>query len=82
MIYLCPLKSTDSKSVLLSSNQLNSRIEKDKKLYQYLDKQLLINNAEFSIMVQDNSTGFLKGPSDWDISIIGFIKKKRTAKVG
>ena len=69
------LVGCDSKS--LTTNMLSSNFSTNKEKIEFLEQYLKLKRKykklDFYINYQDNSTGLIPGPSDWDICLIAVV---------
>lgn len=61
-------KTTDTESSVFKTKQ-----EKIKFLKRYLSVDRTYKELDFHIIYRDNSTGFIPGPSDWDICLVAKV---------
>ncbi|NMH87705.1 hypothetical protein [Flavivirga algicola] len=74
-IFLMASCLLDNKTANIYSYEINSRAEKIETLKKYLIKTSGLVDAEYHIWFQDNGTGRIPGPSDYNIKLALKIDK-------
>ena len=60
---------SENRSIDVYSNQINNKAEKIETLKKYLAKESGLIDAEYHIWFQDNGSGRVPAPSDWNITV-------------